>query len=86
MIKPISIIFQVKTFLNSIPNNTISDRSKLKPYADDKFYIRRLIIFVFEMDENTVEKGKKKGSFSKDLFVRVVKSRDCVVRVNYFAI
>ena len=47
--------------LNSIPNNKILDLTKLKAFADDKFNVTKLTIFLFDRVENIVGKGKNAG-------------------------
>ena len=76
-------------FDNPLPNDKILDCSKLKAFADDKIKVFEMMIFVFDRVENIVGKGENAGyqhfllfptMFSKGLFVKVVKSRDCVVK------
>ena len=44
--------------INFLPNDKILDWSKMKPFADDKIRVLKVIIFVFDRVENTVEKGE----------------------------
>ena len=48
-------------FLNSLPNEQISNWSKLKASADDKIKVLQIIIFGFDRVENTVVKGENAG-------------------------
>ena len=43
---------------NPLPNDKILDRTKLKAFADDKLYVTKMIISVFDRVENIVGKGK----------------------------
>ena len=63
--------------------------TKLKALADDKLNNAKMIFSLFGRIENIEEKGKNARSqrfllfptmFSKDLFRRVVKTRDCMVK------
>ena len=75
---------------NSSPNDKILDWSKLKAFAGDKINVIENLKFVLGWEENIVGKGKKKcwfpvfssfpTMFSKSFFLRVVKSRDCVIK------
>ena len=47
--------------INSLPNDKISDWSKLKAFADNKIKILKMIIFVFDRVENIVGKGENAG-------------------------
>ena len=52
--------------LNSLPNDKNLDWFKLKVFADDKFKVTKMLIFVFDSVENIVEKNLKKNAwFSK---------------------
>ena len=44
--------------VNSLPNRKILDRSKLKPFTDDKINLTEKLKFVLGMVENTWEKEK----------------------------
>ena len=64
------------------------DVTKFKAFQDDKFNIDKMMISVFNIEENTVGKGESAGyqhfllfqqRFLKPYFLAVVKSRDCVV-------
>ena len=74
---------------NSLPNDKILDRSKLKAFADDKINVTEKLKFVLGRIENILGKGENAGyqhfllfpkCFQKPPFFRVVKSRDCVVK------
>ena len=73
--------------INSIPKDKAL--SKLKAFADDKFNIAKMMISLFDRVENIVGKRRKcwlpafspfPAMFSKGLFLRVVKSPNCVVK------
>ena len=71
---------------NSVPNNKILDRSKLKAFADNKINETEKLKFVLERVENIVGKGEndgyqhfllfpqcfQKASFSRLLKVKIV--------------
>ena len=70
---------------NFLPSDKILDLNKLKTLSDDKLYIAKMMIALFDRVENTM--GKKIPSFSsfstvfsKAFILRVVKSRNCVVK------
>ena len=74
----------------SLPYEKILDVTKLKAFADEKFNVAKIIISLFDRVENTVGKGENGGCqqfvlfptvFSKTSFLRVTKSRDCVVKI-----
>ena len=44
--------------INSLPNNKILDVIKLKAFAHDKLNIDRMMISLFDSEENTVGKGE----------------------------
>ena len=48
--------------LNSLPNDTILDWSKLKAFADDKINVLKKMIFVFDRVENIAGKGENAGN------------------------
>ena len=66
----------------------ILDQSNLKDFADDKIKVTFVPNFVLGSIESIVGKGVNAGyqhfcfshSVSKELFVRVFKSQDCVVK------
>ena len=45
--------------VNSLPNDKILDRSKLKAFADDKIKVLKMLIFVFEWVENIAGEKEK---------------------------
>ena len=64
-------------------NDNFLDWSKSKALVDDKINVTEKSKFVLGRVENIIGKGENAGfspfpMFSKGLFVRVVKSRDCV--------
>ena len=74
---------------NPLPNDKISDMSKLKAYADDKRNATQKLKLILRRVENIVGKSRKywlsafspfPTMFSKGLSRRVVKSWDCVVK------
>ena len=60
---------------NTLPNDKILDRSKLKAFADDKIKFAKLRAFLLNSVENTVGKGENAGnsifSFFKNIFKRL---------------
>ena len=66
-------------WVTSLPNDTILDQSCLKDFADDKINVTYVMNFFRERVEN-FGFFFFPAMFSKGLFVRVVKSRDCVVK------
>ena len=70
------------------------DQSKLKAFADDKLKVIQMAKFVLDkMKKHCWKRGKCwlpaffsfPSMFSKGLFVRVIKSPDCVVRVSRYS-
>ena len=59
-------------FLNSIPNDNLLDRTKFKAFADYKFNIAKIMIFVIGRVEIVWAKKEM-------LVIRVVKSWDFVI-------
>ena len=58
-ISPFPIKFSIILFLrgiNPFPHNKILDQTKLKVFADDKLIVTKMIISVFDREENYVEK------------------------------
>ena len=47
--------------LNSLPNDKFLDRTKFKAFADDKFKIAKIMIYVFHRVENL--EGKVETAF-----------------------
>ena len=47
--------------INSLPNDTILDVTKLKAFADDKINIAQMMVSVFDRIENIVGKGENAG-------------------------
>ena len=47
--------------VNSLPNNEMLDKTKLKTHADDKLNSVKMMISLFDGKENTVEKGENAG-------------------------
>ena len=48
-------------FVNSLPNEKILHRSKLKAFADDNIKLAKMMISPFDRVENIVEKGENVG-------------------------
>ena len=67
-----------KICFNSLPNNKIFGMTKLKVFADDKVNVPQMMISLCNRVKNSV--GKRENVFVKALFIRVVKSRDCMVK------
>ena len=77
---------------NPFPNNKFLDGTKLKAFADNKLDNKlnnaKMMISVFDREENSVGKGENTcyqnfllfPVFSKAIFFRVVESSDCVVK------
>ena len=79
----------LKERINSVPNDKILDGSKFKAFADDKIKVLKMMISAFDRVEKIVGKGEfavtSIFSFSLNVFktpftLKVVKSRDCVVK------
>ena len=75
--------------INSVPNDKISNWSRLKAFADDKINVTKNLKFALGREESIVGKGKKcwlpafsplPTMLSKGLFHGGVKSQDCVVK------
>ena len=47
--------------LNSLPNEKNLDRSKLKPFADDKMHVTEKLTFLLERVENIMGKEENAG-------------------------
>ena len=50
-----------ETPVNFLPNNKILDWSKFKAFAEEKFYIAKMMISVCDRVENIVRKGENAG-------------------------
>ena len=76
--------------LNSLPDDKSLDKSKLKAFADDKRNASQKLKFVLRRAGNIVGEKREKfclpvfspfpTMFSKALYLRVVKSQNCVVK------
>ena len=75
--------------INSLPNDKILDRSKLKAFAEDKLNVVQKLNFFNGRVKSIVGKRREcwlpafspfPTMISKVLHIRVVKSRDCVVK------
>ena len=74
----------------TLPNDKILDWSKLKAFADNKINVNAKMKFGMEKVENIVGKGENAvyqhfllffpQMFSKGFLLKVIKSRDCVVK------
>ena len=75
---------------NTLPNDRILAWSKFKAFADDKINMTKKLTYVMGLVRNIV--GKVENAtylafspfptmFSKAFFFRVVKSRDCLVKI-----
>ena len=80
---------KTKTILNPLPDDKTLNWSKLKAFTDNKINVTENLKSVLERVENIVGKGENAGYqhfllfptvFSKAFFLRIVKSRDCVVK------
>ena len=72
-----------------LPSDKFWAPTKLKAFADNKYNYAKMLISLFNRVENIVGKGENAGyqhfllfpqCFLRGLFLRVVKSRDCVVK------
>ena len=74
------------SWFNSLPNDKILNQSNSKDFADDKIEVTEKLDFVLGRVEKIVRKcwlpafSPFPTLFSKGCFLRVVKSRDCVVK------
>ena len=78
-------VFLWCTSLNSLRNDKTSDWFKLNAPADDKIIVLKMMIPDFDRVENIVGKGENaiyQHVLSKGPLPRVIKSLDCVERVN----
>ena len=57
----LGLLLLVKYDLNSLPNDKISDKSKLKAIADDKLKVIKMAKFVLDKVENIVGKEENAG-------------------------
>ena len=78
-----------EVWVNSLPNDKIMDRSKLKAFADDNFSLALIIWFVCSTVENIVEKGENavyqhfllfQQCFLMTFFLWSLKIWDCLVK------
>ena len=65
------------THLNSLPNNKFLDWTKFKVLAEDVFRVAKMMIIVFDRDENIAGKRRKMlitiiFSFSHNVFKRLL--------------
>ena len=78
----------VQYMVNPLPNNKILNVTKLKAFADDKSNVTKMMISLYDREENTMGKEENAGYhhfllfpvFFKTLFFKVIKSLDCVVK------
>ena len=75
---------------NSLPSDKILDWCKLKAFADDKINANEILKFGLGRVENIAGKGKKcwlplPTLFSIRFLLKVVQSRDCVVKSCSFS-
>ena len=82
----VSLLFSI---FNSVSQDKISDRFKLKRFADNKIDATEKLKFVLERVENIVGKGENAGyqhfllfpqCFQKTSLSGSLKNRDCVVK------
>ena len=83
------VLIVIYNVLNPLPNDKISDATKLKAFGDDKLDIAKVKISLFDRVEKHCGKERKcwlptfspfPTVFSKAFFFRVVKSRDYVIK------
>ena len=60
----------MRSRVNSLPNDKISDLSRLKAFADDKSNVTQTLKFVLGRVENIVGKGENAGHQHFLLFVQ----------------
>ena len=74
---------------NSLPNDNNLNSIKLKAFADEKINSAHMMSSVSDRIENVVRKGENAGyqhfllfpqSFLLGVFLRIVKSRECVTK------
>ena len=66
---------------NTLQNNKILDRSKLKASGDDKINVAEIKISLSNKVKNIVGKGENAAAIlSKSLFFSVIESQECVVK------
>ena len=53
--------FSILEVLNSLPNNKIWTLTKLKEFADEKFIVAKMLIFLFDRVENIEGEGENGG-------------------------
>ena len=77
-------------FINSLQDAKILDWSKLETFAEDRINVNEKLEVGLEMVENIAGKGENAGyqhfsplpiMFSKGLLLKVIKGRDCVVKI-----
>ena len=76
------------TWINPLPNVKFLDVTKLKAFADNKFKVAKMMIFLFDRAGNTVGKGQNAGYQHFLLFQQCFPkpsslgslSRECVVK------
>ena len=79
---------KLMTIITSLPYDNFLYKIKFKAFADDNSYVTKTMMSVFDKVENIVGKGENAFTafsllptmFSKGLFSRVIKCRDCVVK------
>ena len=76
----------VEWCFNSLPKDKILDWSKLKAFTDDKINVTEKLKFLLERVETLWLPAFSPfpTMFAKGFLYRVIKSRDCVVELNYF--
>ena len=67
--------FLNSSMFNPFPHNKILDQTKLKAFAEDKLNVTKMIVSVFDREENIVGKGEiactSNFSFSHNVFKRL---------------
>ena len=66
--------------INPLPNDKFFDFTKLKAFADDKFKVAKMMIFLLDRAKKKLWENRFQQLFSKVVFFRVIKSRDRVVQ------
>ena len=74
--------------INSVPNYTILDWSKLKAFAANKIKVLKMIILVFDRVKNTVGRGENAGSSPPIILksiVTIIRVFDAITIIRVFA-
>ena len=82
-------IYLGNTMINSVPNYTILDWSKLKAFADNKIKVLKMIILVFDRVKNTVGRGENAGGGPPPIILKsivtIIRVFDAITIIRVFA-